>query len=279
MFYNYKILEVNNEEVLYLYVNSMYEFSSELDKNNKPKSIFNKIKNYIKDMDIEFNGKKVMLVVNGLIIGSIMLITNDFSNINNKNTENEFISYNESIELDNNDNVDIIDIDKDIKTYLKDEISNDKDGYIISNFVKMKNKEGRITYVDLNKYITSCLSKIIPPTYEEEAIKSAAIVIRTEVFKDLYENNYLEEDNYRETSTLKKMWKRKYNEYFNKLKSAVEETSYQYLTNNHYYFDFNLRHRYRVPFSSYNANHLAKLGYKYTDILGHFYPNAELVFS
>jgi len=32
MFYNYKILELNNEEILYLYVNSMYEFSNELDK-------------------------------------------------------------------------------------------------------------------------------------------------------------------------------------------------------------------------------------------------------
>jgi len=276
MFYNYKILEVNNEEILYLYVNSIYEFSSELDHSNKPKSIFNKITNYIKDMDIKFNGKKVMLVVNGLIIGSILLITNDFSNIDEKNVSNEYIAYNETIDLDKSDNVDIIDIDKDIKSYLKDEIANDNDGYIISNFVKIKGKDGRTTFVDLNNYITNCLSKIIPPTYEEEAIKSAAVVTRTNVFRDLYENDYLNETDYRDTNTLKKMWKRNYNNYFNKLKSAVEETSYQYLSNNHYYFNFNVRGRYQVPFSSYDANKLAKSGYKYMDILGHYYPDAEL---
>ena len=59
MFYNYKILTVNNEEILYLYVNSIYEFSSELDYKNKEQSIFNKIKDYINVMDIKFNGKKL----------------------------------------------------------------------------------------------------------------------------------------------------------------------------------------------------------------------------
>ena len=276
MFYNYKILEVNNEEVLYLYINSMYEFSTELDNHNKTKSIFNKITKYIKDMDIKFNGKKVMLVVNGLIVGSIILITNDFGNID-KNIENEYVSYNENIELDQNDNVDIIDIEKDIKTYLKDEIQTENESYIISNFVKMKTKNGKITYVDLDNYITSKLSEIIPPTYEEEAIKSAAIVTRTIAFQELYENNYLIEDNYRTNIILKKMWGKNFYRYFNKLKNAVEETNYQYLTNNNYFFNFNIRSKYQIPFSSYDANKLAKLGYKYIDVLGHYYPGAELV--
>ena len=276
MFYNYKILEVNNEEVLYLYINSMYEFSTELDNHNKTKSIFNKITKYIKDMDIKFNGKKVMLVVNGLIVGSIILITNDFGNID-KNIENEYVSYNENIELDQNDNVDIIDIEKDIKTYLKDEIQTENESYIISNFVKMKTKNGKITYVDLDNYITSKLSEIIPPTYEEEAIKSAAIVTRTIAFQELYEKNYLIEDNYRTNIILKKMWGKNFYRYFNKLKNAVEETNYQYLTNNNYFFNFNIRSKYQIPFSSYDANKLAKLGYKYIDVLGHYYPGAELV--
>lgn len=275
MFYNYKILEVNNEEILYLYVNSIYEFSSELDKTNKPKNVFNKVTNYIKDMNIKFNGKKVMLVVNGIIIGSIMLINNDFKDIDNKNMKNEFISYNENIDLDKNDNVDIIDLNKDIKDYIKNEITNN-DGYIISNFVKMKNKNGQITFVDLNNYITNYLIKIIPPTYEEEAIKSAIVVARTNVFRELYENNYLSEDNYRDTITLKKMWKKNYTQYLNKLKSLVEETNYQYLSNNNYYFDFNARKKYQIPFSSYDANRLAKLGYNYIDILSHYYPDATL---
>ena len=79
----------------------------------------------------------------------------------------------------------------------------------------MKNKNGRTTYIDLDNYITNRLSQIIPPTYEIEAIKSAAIIARTETFKDLYENNYLNEDNYRDISILKRIWKNNYNKYFN----------------------------------------------------------------
>lgn len=277
MFYNYKILEVNNEEILYLYINSMYEFSNELNNKNKLKSIMNKITKYIKDMNIKFYGKKVMLVVNGLIIGSIILITNDFGHLN-KNIENEYIGYNETMNLDKNDNIDVIDIDKDIRTYLKDEIANENETYIISNFVKMKNKEGRITYIDLDNYITSKLSEIIPPTYEEDAIKSAATITRTIVFQELYENNCLNEDSYRTNVILKKMWGKNFYKYFTKLKSAVEETNYQYLTSNKYFFNFDVRSKYQVPFSSYDANKLAKLGYKYIDILGHYYPDAEIVF-
>lgn len=276
MFYNYKILEVDNNEILYLYVNSLYEFSNEFNNKNKPKSIFNKVNNYIKDMGINFNGKKVLFVVNGIIIGSITLITNDFQNIDINNTNNELISYKENIDLDKLDNIDIIDINKDNINYFDNEIINNPNQFTISNFVKMEDNEGKITYIDLDNYITSELSKIIPPTYEEESIKSAAVVVRTEVFRKLYENTYLNENDYRDNYILKKMWKNNFNKYFKKLKDAVEETNYQILTQNHYYFDFNTRVKYQIPFSSYNANNLAKKGYNYINILGHYYPDANL---
>ncbi|MBQ7137023.1 MAG: hypothetical protein IJO43_03515 [Bacilli bacterium] len=276
MFYNYKILEVNNEEILYLYINSFYEFSSELDNSDKPKSIFNNITSYIKDMDIKFNGKKVMLVVNGLIIGSITLITNDFNKLDYNNVKDEYISYNENVNFRVDDNVDIIDISTEKNNIFENKLPTQNNEYRISNFVKMKNKDGKTTFVDLDNYITNYLSTIIPPTYEDAALKSAAIVARTIVFKDLYENSYLSEEKYRDTNTLKKMWKKNYKNYFNKLKSAVTDTNYQYLVNNNYYFDFDIRGKYQLPFSSYDANRLAKNGYKYIDILGHYYPDAEL---
>lgn len=273
MFYNHKVLTVNNEEILYLYVNSIYEFSSELEKKHKEKSIVNKIKDYINIMDIKFDGKKVMLVVNGLIIGSLVLITNDFSNLDK---DNNYISYKETIDIDTKDNIDVIDVNSDIKEFVKNEIESDNNGYIVSNFVKMKNKDGRTTYVDLNNYIANKLSSMIPATYEEEAIKSAAVIVRTETFRELYENNYLNEDDYRSIPTLKKMWNKNFSKYFNKLKSAVTDTNYEYLSNNNYYFNFDVRSKYRIPFSAYDANRLAKLGYKYEDILGHYYPDASL---
>lgn len=271
MFYNYKILDVDNEEVLYLYVNSMYEFSSELDKSNKPKSIFDKINKYIKDMDINFSGKKVMLVVNGIIIGTLVLVTNDFLNTNKKN---QYISYKEIVDIDEDDNIDLIDKDNELSSFVKNNVSVN-DSYIISNFVKMKNKDGLITYTDINNYIINSLSKIIPPTYEKEAIKSAAVITRTLVFQELYENDYLSDSNYN-TINLQKLWKKDFNFYFNKFKDAVEETHNQYLLSDFYYFKFDDRKKYQVPFTSYGANILAKKGYKYIDILGHYYPDARL---
>ena len=103
-------------------------------------------------MDINFNGKKVMLVVNGLIIASLVLITNDFNNLNKDNNGN-YIYYNETVDANTKDNIDVIDVNTNIKDVLKNEIESNDRGYIISNFVKMKNKNGRITYIDLNNYI------------------------------------------------------------------------------------------------------------------------------
>lgn len=263
MFYNYKILNSNNEEILYLYVNSIYEFSGELERKNKETSILNMIHDYIDAMDINFIGKKVMLVVNDIIIANLTL-------------NQSFINYKEMIDLDKKDNVDIIDYEKEIKSFIQDELKTYNE-HIISNFIKMKRKDGKTSYVDLNNYIVNLLTRMIPPTYEEEALKSAAIIVRTNVFRSLYENNYVNEEEYQSINTFQKMWKNNFWSNFDKLKDAVEETSYQYLANkNKYYFDFDIRDKYKVPFSSYGANMLAKSGYKYHDILHHYYPDAFL---
>ena len=270
MFYNYQILNVNDEEVLYLYVNSMYEFSSELGNEKKQETLLNKVNNYIHIMDISFHGQKVMLVVNGIIIASLILMPNVLAKSNNNQR-----LYKEIIDIDKEDNIDIIYINSNIKNYVETDITNDN-GYIISNFVKMKNKFSKITYIDLNNYITNKLSQMIPPTYEDEAIKAAAVIARTETFRDLYENNYLDEESFRNTFTLKKMWNKNYKYYFNKLKTAVIDTSYEYLTFNNYFFNNTSRIKHFIPFSAYEANRLARQGYNYQEILGHFYPDVSL---
>lgn len=271
MFYNYNILNVNDEEILYLYVSSMYEFSIELDKSNKITSLYKKISKYISDMDINFNGKKIMLVINGIIMGRLMLLSNDF---NDSKKNNQYVSYKEFADIDINDNIDIIDIDSKINNFIKNELN--QNNYIVSNFVKMKNNSGMVTYVDINNYIINSLSKFISPTYEIETIKSAAIIYRTKALQSLYENNYLEQDNYTHTCNLQKLWKKNFKFYYSKFKNAVEDTNNKYLLSSNYYFNFNNRNKYQIPFNSYGANMLAKKGYTYIDILGHYYPDAYL---
>lgn len=63
MLEKYKVVTENKEAVLYLYVNLDYEFSEELDH----QSLEEKAKNWIQTHNIQFQGNKVVFVVDGII--------------------------------------------------------------------------------------------------------------------------------------------------------------------------------------------------------------------
>ena len=99
MFYKYLISNVNDKEVLYLFLDNRYEISSEFSKDIKEDSIQNKIKSYIKKNNINFNKGTIYLVTNNIIVASI--------NYNN----DEFTKVKEYIDIKNSDdNLEIIDV-------------------------------------------------------------------------------------------------------------------------------------------------------------------------
>ncbi len=65
MIYRYEIRKLKNEEILYLFIQMNYEFSKELDSEDM---ISNKINNYISSNNIKYNGNKIYLVSNGIVI-------------------------------------------------------------------------------------------------------------------------------------------------------------------------------------------------------------------
>ncbi|MBQ9318010.1 MAG: stage II sporulation protein D [Bacilli bacterium] len=72
---------------LYLYLNYDYEFSS---FNKKGKSIFSQIKEFINNKAIDFKGNKIVLIVSGIIIGTIFINSNiSHTNYNLKEYTNE----------------------------------------------------------------------------------------------------------------------------------------------------------------------------------------------
>jgi len=77
MFDRYLIVNNNNQESLYLYINNYYEFSndfnSSIKKNNNLKSL---IKRYIRYKKIIFKGTKVFLVVAGIVISYVIIDNN-----------------------------------------------------------------------------------------------------------------------------------------------------------------------------------------------------------
>lgn len=72
MFNNYEVKKINNEEVLFLYIDNVTEFAA-LNKKHKKKNIKSHIDNYIKKQSIKFNGQKIIFVASSIIIGACLL--------------------------------------------------------------------------------------------------------------------------------------------------------------------------------------------------------------
>ena len=94
MISGYKIVRQNNDDVLFLYLDFNYEFGSDF-KNN---GFFKSIKSFLKN--INFNGKKVLIVSSGIIIGTLLINPIKL----NKNIENPSYNYVSKIIIHDFDN-------------------------------------------------------------------------------------------------------------------------------------------------------------------------------
>lgn len=73
MNFSHKIKVINGEEVFILYCQFHEEFSKEfLHSNQTNHGLYHQIMNYLRKTAINFHGKKIILVVNGLMIGSLL---------------------------------------------------------------------------------------------------------------------------------------------------------------------------------------------------------------
>ena len=112
MINSYFIKKINNEEVLYLNFDFSYEFSS-FDFMAKREKIQEVVRNFIHDNKISFKGMTVLLVSGGVLFGSIALNNPNFTGnpvnpikpIESNITNDDFVTPNESIILDNGDSI------------------------------------------------------------------------------------------------------------------------------------------------------------------------------
>lgn len=93
--------------------------------------------------------------------------------------------------------------------------------------VKLKNG-GQIPVED---YCVGILAKEIPADYEAEALKSQAVLVRTEVCRKIQEtgNDGTLEEEYWTAKQMKAAWGMQYTQNYRKLKDALEETTGQVL--------------------------------------------------
>ncbi len=75
---SYKIVKNNSEEVLYLYISTIYEFANEFTDN----TLREKANNYLKSYNIKFNGNKIVFVINGIATKTVLLDKYNFFNNN-----------------------------------------------------------------------------------------------------------------------------------------------------------------------------------------------------
>lgn len=101
-----------------------------------------------------------------------------------------------------------------------------------------RNATGKIDNVLLEDYIVGVLAGEMPVSFEIEALKAQAVAARTYVMKRLVNNKNNDYDIidttlnqvYLDNDELKQKWGNNYVNYINKLKTAVLETSGEYIT-------------------------------------------------
>lgn len=135
---------ISNEEVMFIYLNFDYEFGSSYNSRNLKKEIENGIRKN------KFKGKKILFVVSGIIIGSLLINKPVYNNYDFKYVDTTII--NKIIEIDKNDinnNFNQNDVDsinnyeqekkKSVVSINNDNISNIKEEKVVENQDNLNN--------------------------------------------------------------------------------------------------------------------------------------------
>ena len=112
--------------------------------------------------------------------------------------------------------------------------------YLSNVLVRVKRDDGSIKKVFLEEYVTGVVAGEMPASFELEALKAQSVASRTYVLKKILNNNNSDYDVvdtvinqvYLDEEELNKKWGNKYTDYINKIRTAVNETSMEYLEYN-----------------------------------------------
>lgn len=252
MFYNYKV----TDNVLYLFVDDKCEIGNFF--SNGKSDLLSKVKDYIKRMKINFNGTKVVLLLSGLMLGTVYLNKNldtnydvykgskyvynitgqsvkketqeDIEEIINKVVDDAASNINNNEAQNNN----IVQKDKDDKLDIKvnnqnNKVSNSNVTEVLPDkVITLKRTNGEVININLEEYLIGVVAAEMPASFNTEALKAQAVVARTYTLKLLESKRTITDDVstqvYKSNDELKNIWGSDYNKYFEKVKRAVEQT-------------------------------------------------------
>lgn len=145
MFYRYEIKNNGIENILYLYLTMNYEFSKELTSQSGDTELKRRTNNFIKNNGIQFDGKKVYLVIDGIIVKAFE------------------ISQEEKI-------------DQKINRNIFDDLE-----YMIT----LELEDHSMVEISLQEFLLGTLATNMVPNLPIEVLKAMAILYRTYAFKQM----------------------------------------------------------------------------------------------
>ncbi len=200
MFYKYEIRNNGLEDILYLYLTMTYEFSKELSLKSSDKEMTRRTKNFIKNNGIDYNGNKVYLVIDGIVVKSL-----------------DITGSSEEIEV------------------LSEKLYYSNDHYFIT--VKLDNDI--LIEITLKEYLLGVLASIYIPGLELETLKALCVLYRSFAFKEMSEKRIIMAFNdfcsYRPISYYKLSWINNYEEIYKLLTLAIDSTDCLFTSYNQYY--------------------------------------------
>ena len=225
MIEHYEIRKVNKEKILILYLSYDYEFSSDL----KGNSLVDRINNFIRISKIKWNGNKIILVVGGIVLGSLVLgnintpktrykkfdyvsnvILNHYDEFDNElgysqiQITNPTINSGDTLESEKIEENEVIEdkkeeIDTSIDNNQKENITNDtiEDSPPISipevkdTFVTVYRSNGTVISIELEEYVLGVVAAEMPAAFNIEALKAQSVAARTYALKAINEDRLL----------------------------------------------------------------------------------------
>ena len=198
MFYRYEIVNQNGNQALYLYLTMNEEASLELGEGDAT-TLENKVKDYIKTRNIDYDGDDVFIVVDGIIVKNI--------NINNKDINKEFLD--------------------------------DKSDYFNVNYLVTLRRDGMDYSITLRDYLLGVLFHNNCYHYPEEVIKALSILYRTYAYYKMEVDGFISDHDlfatYKDASYYKLLFIDNYEDMYKKLENAIRDTDCFFITYNNQY--------------------------------------------
>lgn len=199
MFYRYEIKNNGIEDILYLYLTMNYEFSRELGLKASDQEMKRRTKNFIKNNGIDFQGDKVYLVIDGIVVKTFDM------------------KQKEEIEV------------------LKENLYYSNDYYLVT----VKLDSNVIVEVSLKDYLLGTLATNMIPGLDTEVLEALCILYRTYAFKEMTEKKIIDATNnfviYKPISYYKLSFAPQYDEIRRSLEKAIDNTDCIFITYDDYY--------------------------------------------